>query len=97
MTLAPGAIGSSDPPRLDLLFPGLELVPPISNDGTDIDIPVGIDFEFFMGDVVGVDFGVDCLGDFDPKFQNEWDFFDGDRAGEVVAEFDPPVLVSVLR
>jgi hypothetical protein len=71
MTDAPGAIGSSDPPRLDLLFPGLPPLPPISKDGTDILIPVGIDLEFFTGDAVGVDFGVDCFGDLDPKFQNE--------------------------
>ena len=41
------------------------------NDGTDIAIPEGADFEFFRGDVVGVALGVDCLGDFEPKFQNE--------------------------
>ena len=96
MTDAPGAIGSSDAPRLDL-FPGLVLDPPISKDGTDIAIPVGIDFEFFIGDAEGVDFGVVCFGDLDPKFQNEWDFFDGDTAGEVVAELLPPPFVSVLR
>jgi hypothetical protein len=72
ITDAPGAIGSSEPPLLER-FPGLFRVPPISKEGTDIDIaiPVGADFEFFMGDVVGVDLGVGCLGDLDPKFQNE--------------------------
>jgi hypothetical protein len=88
ITDAPGAIGSSDPPLLDRL-PGLFLLPPISKEGTDMDIaiPVGADFEFFMGEFVGVDLGVGCLGDFDPKFQNEWDFLAGETAGDCIASF----------
>jgi hypothetical protein len=50
-------------------------------------IPVGIDFEFLIGDGDGVTLGVVCFGDFDPKFQNEWDFFDGDNAGEACDPF----------
>jgi len=42
-------------------------------------IPLGADFELFKGDVGGVAFGVPCLGDFDPKFQND-DFFPGEVA-----------------
>ena len=53
----------------------------------DIAIPVGADLEFFMGEFVGVDLGVGCLGDFDPKFQNEWDFLAGETAGDCVASF----------
>jgi hypothetical protein len=72
ITDAPGAIGSSEPPLLER-FPGLVRCcpPPNSNDGTDIAIPEALDFWFFKGDVFGVVLGVDCFGDFDPKFQNE--------------------------
>src|SRR5271154_1776950 len=75
MTDAPAAIGSSDL-SLRELFPGLLLCappppPPISKLGTEIAIPLGADFELFIGETGGVAFGVLVLGDFDPKFQNE--------------------------
>jgi hypothetical protein len=66
MTEAPVAIGSSSTPRR--AYPVLDR-PPISITGTVIAIPVGADFEFFIG--LGEAFGVSCFGLFDPKFQNE--------------------------
>ena len=77
-------MGSSElclPERL----PGLDFWDPICETGKDIVVvPLGVDIEPFTGEVVGVFFDVDCLGDFDPKFQNEWDFFVGEVAGEDV-------------
>ena len=93
ITDAPGAIGSSDPPLLDR-FPGLVLCALKSIGGTDIAIPVGADFEFFIGDCTGVDFvGDPCFGDFPPKLQND-DFFVGELAGDAVV-FPPFINFAV--